>query len=337
MTRIAPFAKKCLFFFSLFPFVLTAQTSPLVHFYHSNWQLVNPASVDKAFIFNEHRRFNLQGAYRQQWIGIAGSPTFSFLSLEHLPKQRKSKRNRQRVKWGTMLLRDQADALSNNGIYGNFAYLIPFDKEGEQALHIGTTTGFVWHQLAINRLNFVRPGNVIPIGSFNYLAVNIGIFYRHLRKFYIGISTPQNITLSATNNSQLENTFDGQRFYNLQLGGFIQTDRNRQKSTSDLMIEPALWIRYAPEFQFQTIFRNAPISADFNLKFHYKEHLWWGTGFGTNQLLSLEFGWNKFFGGKVLLEKSSVLKLGLNWQLPLVGFTGFAGQGIEFRLAYAWE
>ena len=121
MVRKKLLAKRCLLMVYLFPFIIYAQTSPLAHFYHSNWQLVNPAAVDKAFIFNEHRRFNFQGAYRQQWIGVTGSPTFSFLSLEHLPKQRKSSQKIQRVKWGAMLLRDQADALSNNGVYGNFA------------------------------------------------------------------------------------------------------------------------------------------------------------------------------------------------------------------------
>lgn len=331
MVRKTPLTKRCLLIFYLFPFVIYAQTTPLVHFYHSNWQLVNPAAVDKAFIFNEHRILNLQGAYRQQWVGIEGSPTFSFLSLEHLPKQRKSARKSQRVKWGAMLLRDQTDALSNNGIYGNFAYLIPFKKE--QALHIGTTTGLVWHQLDRSQLNFVRPESDIPVGDFNYLDINIGIFYRHFRKFYIGISIPQTINLTFDNNSGVGDNFMEQRVYNLQLGGFIRTTANRQP----LILEPSLWIRYAPAFQFQTIFTNAPISADVNLRIHYKQQLWLGAGFGTNQLLNLEFGLNKVLGKPVYGEKNSLLKFGLNWQFPLGGFTGFAGQGMEFKLAYTWE
>ena len=203
-------------------------------------------------------------------------------------------------------------------------------------MHIGTTTGFIWHQVAINQLNFVQPDSDIPVDDFNYLGVNIGVFYRHLRKFYIGISAPQNIALSIAN-APLKNSFNQQSVYNLQLGGFIQINRKRRKSISDLLLEPSLWIRYAPEFLFQTIIMNAPVSADFNLRFHYKQHLWLGMGGGTNQLLNLEFGWNKFFGGKVLGEKSRLLKFGLNWQLPLGGFTRFSGQGIEFKLAYTWN
>ena len=325
-----------LIIFSLICFKLSAQLTPYQSFYQYNWQIVNPAAIDKSFIYDENRAFIATASYRKQWVGIANSPETAFISIEHKPSSKN--RFNSGIKYGFHAYRDKADALSNNGFYGNFSYYFPIARSGK-FIHIGTTVGLIWQQLDLNQGDFKVPeSRGIDLPSRNFFDVNIGIFYRDKRKFYAGVSVPQLLSLDFNDGFSPSGDRQIQKFYNLILGGFLDSDSySRFGGSSTWVLEPSVWVRYTPEFSFQSLIANRPFSADANLKFHYNQTIWFGSGYSTNQFVNFEFGIGKELDGGVYGHNSDKITIGASWQLPVGNRMVRLGNSFEIKLAYAWN
>lgn len=311
---IFSFTISCCFVSTLF-----CQITPYQTFYQYNWQLINPAAVDKAFMFNEARPWVVNATYRNQWLNIEGSPTVFNLSFEHQPITAEAA-TQTGVRWGVNLFRDQLDAYNSTGFYGNFAYHFPV-SEGK-FIHFGTTVGFIGQQLDNNYLQFreTEVGGLFAPDS-KYLDINLGIFYRDNQRFYAGVSMPQILTLNATDESVAI-----QRYYNFIAGGFIPL--NKSSRTSTLMLEPYTWLRFVPDL---------PFSFDANVRLHYNQRFWLGTGYSNLQLLTIEFGLNRFFqrGANGIFKNR--IGLGVKSQIPLGGNLNYFGNSIELQVSYAWN
>ena len=72
------------FFFCSF-FSLKAQDQPFIGHFNNNWQLINPATLDKLMITDNQLPVLISGMARSQWLGIEGSPQTYFLSAEFQP------------------------------------------------------------------------------------------------------------------------------------------------------------------------------------------------------------------------------------------------------------
>lgn len=326
-----------IFGWSFYCLILNAQLTPYQSFFQYNWQIINPAAIDKSYIYDEPREFIVSASYRKQWFGVANSPETYFVSVEHKSSGTKN-RFSSGVKYGFQAYRDKADDLSHNGFYGNFSYYFPIASSGK-FIHIGTTVGFLWQQLNLNPNDFKVPeqsGFELP--SRNFFDVNVGIFYRDKRKFYAGISIPQLLSLDFNDGFAPSEERQTQKFYNLILGGFIDSDTyDRFGNGSTWVIEPSIWLRYTPGLTFQSLINDRPFSGDANLKFHYNQTIWFGSGYSTNQFLNLEFGIGKELDGGVYGHNSDKITIGASWQIPTGNRHVRLGNSFEIRLAYSWK
>lgn len=305
---------------SLFGFLsistLFGQITPYQTFYQYNWQLVNPAAVDKAFMFNETRPLVINATYRNQWLNVEGSPTVFNFSFEHQPIN-EGGATKTGVRWGASVFRDQLDAYNTSGVYGNFSYHFPI-TEGK-FIHIGTTTGFVFQQLSTNPNQFreVEVGGIIAPDN-KYLDVNIGIFYRDNQRFYTGISMPQILALNPSGGNT-------NRYLNFIAGGFIPLNKS---SNTSLLLEPHTWLRFVPDL---------PFGMDANIRLHYNQRFWVGTGYSNNQLLAIEFGTSQFFKRNDNGTFKNRVGFGIKAQLPMGGELNYFGNSFELQVSYAWN
>lgn len=315
-------------------FTALAQQTPYLSFYRYNWQVVNPAAMDKSFIFNEHRPFIISGNYRQQWIGLEGAPKFFYASMEHKPVN--DQQFSYPIKWGFQGFGDVTDGYETYGGYGNFSYFIPFLNPRGQFLHIGISAGIIQQKTALDEGDFDIPEPDLNANVKWYADFAMGVFYRHKREWYVGISSPQVLSpvLGQTDGKRWLPTERTHHYY-LMAGGFIEG------YNFEGILEPSLWLRYAPGLGYQTLGNDIPVSADLNLRYHSYARVdqvtyWLGGGVGTSKYAHLEAGINFPFEA-IVNSAGDKLGVGFIFSLPF-GQNGLnLGNSLELSVSYAWD
>ncbi len=318
--------------------LLLAQRTPYTTFYRYNWQAVNPAAMDRIFMVDPTKSLMVSSYYHQQWIGVEGAPVFYHVSVEHKPIVDQTFPHQ--IKWGFQAFGDVTDAIGSFGLYGNFSYYIKLQNRRGRFLHFGVSPGLIQYRVDADKTRFKDDEPLL--GAFEegqlYADFSFGIFYRESRKFYFGLSVPQTFTLNL--NSQVEDgIFVAERLRNLHayfvIGGFL-TNRRINYRAKKVVVEPSLWVRYIPGLTYQTYIEDFPISADLNLRLHYRNFLWGAVGFGTAQNLHLEFGIYKpivpTYG-----DPGGLMRIGLSYDAPLGGKEVQLGHNLGITAAFAWN
>jgi len=333
---------------------VSAQQTSLSNFYQYNWQLLNPAAFDRIYIYDKHKNMMLNATYRNQWAwsGIEGAPANYSLSFENIVAKNNNRRSSNRVKWGFNVFKEETHAISNTGIYGNFSYYFPVFDGKNQWLHFGLSPGLVRYGVDLDKITFKDGKDIANINDDQlYADFSFGIFYRHQKKFYFGISVPQTFSLAiASTNTP---AVSGQKIAKerlqhiyMTIGGFLNSQK-RSRGSSNITIEPSLWLRYVPGVTFNTLSSNLPISGDFSVRAYYNKGgrrsgpplLWLGTGYGTNRNLKFEVGVTPqlFMNVEGDTLGPDRVRFGIGWELP-VGTSGVnLGHSLELNLVYAWN
>ncbi len=327
-----------LLFFLFFSSGVLAQQTDLSSLYRYNWQILNPGAVNHTFLEDKSKKYIFNSAYRQQWVGVEGGPVTYNARFEYFP-------DNNPIKVGGYVLGDRAGAIGTNSVFGNFAYLIKLNQQGvESYISVGLNLGAVWYNVDMGEIRFQEDQpNLMSEGVLNqsYADMALGAFYRWknlphrvlpvlgLSEFYAGVSVPQTFTMNMT--APDEGAFDLERVqhYYLITGAVFLL-------TSDFLLEPSTWVRYVPNGAFQTLFNNAPVSADVNLRLKYNNMFWIGGGFSTNRLIHTEFGADI---GRGLCEncgKNYLLTLALAYDAP-VGWNSQLPGSLEISLGLGWE
>lgn len=319
--------RTCTTCFLLFWYGLAiGQQTPYLKFFQQNWTMINPAAVDKSFIFQEQNPFILHAAYREQWIGLEGNPRLIFTGFEHQPA------GGENYKWGFQVFSDQAGTLSTYGGYFNYAYGIPLDRRRSHRLFIGMNGGLVRYGLNWRNLQLKDPNDPLDliIKDVVYLDFNLGIFYQAGEKFYAGLSTPKSIFWQNTQIQSEERVKTNIVPVVYFIGGAFLGQPDQ------VLFEPSIWIRYSEGANYYTWFDQAPVSMDFNLRTYFRDRFWLGIGAGTNSQLSVDIGINKTLPG-ILGDTSDRLRIGMGYNIPVATNLLNLGHSLELSISYSWH
>lgn len=311
----------------LFGEKIQAQKIPHLSFYSDNWELFNPAAVDRTFFLREGRyaRNLVLSRIRQQWAGIEGSPQFYSLAY---------RRREKKVNYGVSIFGERTHAISNYGIYGNYAYALPLSGSKDH-LYIGVSGGLIQAN-QVNWDDIIFPDvkenieekakDLYP--SQLYQDFSFGLFYKKEQDFYAGFSIPSLLSINLKEKDTNEGIFASERLEQqhiyLLMGGFF--------SYGDFQNEPFLQIRYIPPYLYQGLIKKFPFSANINWRWFYrplrlaKEQMWWGIGYDTAQFFHAEFGC------KFQLDEMD-LDVNLSYDIPMGGRLLQLGHNIELQMA----
>ena len=246
---------------------LQAQQDPHFTQFFENTLFVNPAYAGSKDVLN------VTGLHREQWVGFAGRPVSSTLSV-HSPLSYRS------GGLGLTMVNDHNGPVDQTMFYGDFSYSLKFKnnsklafgiKGGLNLVNVGSASLEATDQNDVNLLRDVR-NNVNPNFGF-------GIYY-HTPVWFAGVSTPK----------LLEQSYDGsktnveKRHYFANVGGVI-TVNNAWK------------IRPMSQAKFTV---GAPMSLDVSVAGIYKDRFYIG---GLYRL-------DAAFGAFVQYQLTSQFKLG---------------------------
>ncbi len=187
---------------------LNAQQDPHFAQFFDNMLFVNPAYAGSRDVLN------VTGIHREQWVGFAGRPSSTTLSL-HSPLSYRS------IGLGITVVDDKVGPFKQNMFYGDFSYSIKFKNKSKLAF--GLKGGLNLINIGTGNLNVNdNTDQAFSQSVSNLVNPNFGFgVYYHSSKFFIGASTPK----------LLEKSYDGtvtnleKRHYFFNVGGVIPVNR----------------------------------------------------------------------------------------------------------------
>ncbi len=253
------------------PLAATAQQDPIYAQYMNNPLLINPAYA------GSNKMFNASIQYRTQWAGLEANPsTFNFSS--HI-----SARN-NKLGIGLNVNQDKLGDTKNTEVSAAYAYKINLK---DAVLSLGLQAGFFRYSNDASLLTIRDPGDP----SFNSLTetkfnVGTGALLKSDR-YMVGLSVPRLIPTSVSQGGQSIELYK-QHYY--LFGSYVWF------LSETVRFKPSLLLRGSA---------GAPISADVNATFTFREH--YSAGIFTRNF--------KTYG---LLMQASVkkFKLGYVFELP---------------------
>jgi type IX secretion system PorP/SprF family membrane protein len=287
--------KYLLFAFLLIGLKLSAQQLPQYTQYTFNELLVNPA------VTGVESYWDAKAGYRNQWTGLQGSPTTSYLTMS-IPLNRDFTLNdysQMISNSDNPLGHDAANDYRSSIDHSGLGFTIVSDKTGQiNQTHINAT--YAYHIQMNDRLNL----------SF---GTALGINNLSLNTSQLTLSNPLDPAISQGNNSQIKPEaavgfwLYGAGFF---LGGSVQqllpsqlsfnTDTaatNAGKTfaqyfltcgvkgylTDDITLLPSVMVRPSG---------NAPLTYDVNLKIAFRDVLWIGGSYRKSDAVAGSFGLN---------------------------------------------
>ena len=170
-----------------------AQFDPAFTQYMNNEMFINPGYT------GTRRVLAATLVYRNQWVGIKGSPKTQTFSM-HTP-------TRKRCGIGASIMNESIGISRLTRFNVNYAYRIKTSAKAQ--LSFGLQGGLIQFHQNYNELNLINPiDNLFPIDLPNAIApsAGFGMFY-YTNRFYVGFSIPRmiknTITASGVRNSAL--------------------------------------------------------------------------------------------------------------------------------------
>lgn len=316
-------------FFS--PFFLTAQQLGFYSIYQKNWQIINPAAPSLAFIQTTDASKVLNISYRQQWIGLRGSPANYNINYEQMQVLSTEK---LAPKFGFGLYGESAGALLNNTIYFNYSYPLSLgigrQVVSDYKLFIGFNAGYYNRRINFNSIRFengvdATVENIIKeqklFSGQSFFELNPGLFFTDAENFYVGLSSPRLVTTGRSSGSL--SAFNPRPEIHL-----IAGLNNRL-----LIVEPSIWLRWQSSLDYQSLIKKNPISATFNMKYKFPESLSLGLGVSTGRWIHFEGGWQMGYSSNPY-STSKPIQLTFGYDFPFYKSGLNLGQTAEINLTF---
>lgn len=291
--------------------------------YRDHWNLINPASVSNNSILAEYP-FTVSASSRFQYLGIGlgvkDAPNTNVLNAEWINDNLNST-------FGLQLISDKIGLLGNNGAYLQYAYKLRLSRREERFLSFGVSAGAVNYYSKINGADFpIAEPDIIPTST--YLPdLNIGIFYRNEDKYYLGLSFPQFMNLTATFKSMNtgKEIFSIKRFRHIYaVGGVYIPFDFFGLGDETAILDLSSWVRYLPG--------QLPV-IDGNIRYQHNQTFWFGAGVSTNATSHFEVG---FLAGKTIGLFDNQIKISIAYDVPFGKAIFQLGSSLEASIAYSW-
>jgi type IX secretion system PorP/SprF family membrane protein len=283
-------------FFILGAFSATAQQDAMLSQYMFNGLYLNPAYA------GSHKYMTSTLLHRSQWVNFDGAPATYVVSADGPIKS-------QNMGLGGIIMHDRIGITRETSFHIDYAYQL---KAGNGKLAFGIRAGGSMYSANLNDLQVWDAGDQIyqqgRVSTF-LPRFGAGIYY-YSPKWYAGLSVP---TLMAWQKNQDFNVDVNKgtmlhRHYYL-TGGYVVTLDEQWK------MKPSALVKFLP---------GAPVQADVNLSFLYKDQLWMGASFRTGDavVLLLEYQTNVRFrvGYAYDLTYSAIRKYSAGTHEIMIGY-----------------
>ena len=243
---------------------VSAQQLASVSQYMENKYVFNPA-VAGSLSYSP-----LALTYKRDWTGIDDAPTTQMISAHFLATDN--------VGLGGKIFNYSTGKLSKMGIEGTYAYHIKMGSNGDK-LSLGLSLQLYQFFLNKSQLTLEEPGDdVMLFGSDKLITPDaaFGVYYYN-DKYFAGLSAYQlfNRKVDLMN----DNLFDNRQVRHYFLTGGYDFDIN-----SNFSIEPSILAKYIEAGIAQ---------LDINAKVTYKQTVWMGLSYRTQDAVSINLGIRK--------------------------------------------
>lgn len=297
------FYRNCLLRIVLLLFVpglAKAQIDPQFTQYMFNETFINPAYV------GSRESISATLLYRNQWVGIEGSPKTQTFSI-HAPLK-----NRH-VGLGLSVINEEIGISHQLSFSAYFAYRILYPHS---ALSFGLGGGFSNHEERFSDVRTIIPGDQQFMTDVNKSFLpnsSFGVYYYN-KKFYAGLSIPrlmQNKIIISSANSVVENKVNYKLWHYNLASGFVFDLKE------DLKVKPSLLIKMV---------QNAPVEIDVNLNFIFHDFLWLGAAYRSGDAVAALLG----------LQLNRQLMLGYSYDYTLTPLEKYNSGTHEITLRYSF-
>lgn len=261
-----------------------AQFSQYLH----NPILLNPATA------GINNNVNLKLSYRNQWTGFTNAPETYYFSVDATiganskgNTLNSSRRGYTEVRRGGRsighgvggyVLADNYGAFTNTA--GYLTYALHLTLSGKIRMSLGIAAGMSGWKLNSDKVQVADPNDntfdyMIGMGlKKTFFDMNSGLWV-FSDKFYVGYSSEQ---LLQNQLRDIEIPAETKiNIHHFVTGGYVF------KLNTDLYITPSLMLKYMMP---------APSTLDFNVKANYKDQLWGGFSYRTNDAVVIIVGYN---------------------------------------------
>ena len=211
-------------------------------------------------------KININLITRLQWANINGAPQVSAMNLSY-PVSR-------RAAMGVLFLTDRVGVTDTDELSFTYAYKLPVGKSyafktSNKFISFGLTAGVSFNQLRFSELVLNDPNDPVFANDLNINSpkFGFGIMY-YSEKMMFGISTP------SLTSRQLSSQNANFRFVNdLSWNGTFQYFF---KTNADFGYKASMFLRLE---------EGRPLQVDTNLSLLYKELIWFGVGYSSNNAI----------------------------------------------------
>lgn len=173
------------------------QQLPLMTLGFENPQFYNPAAT--AF----GNGLNASFGYRQQWVGIPGSPETFVLSIAGKPTEK--------MGLGLSIYNDQTDILGQLGLFGNYAY--KFKVQENHFIGLGLSAELIHNQVFYDRIKASQTDEDVLLDyseKGTKFDAGTGLRYSYKNIFYVDLSALN--LMKARYTYEEQNSFKKQQF-----------------------------------------------------------------------------------------------------------------------------
>lgn len=260
--------KKNIFIFLLIfgaVFSSNAQQDPMFTHYMFNTIAINPAYA------GSRDALTVTGLHRSQWVSFEGAPTTQTINL-HSPLLFKN------TGIGLSFINDAIGPTSTTGFFLDFSYKIRLTQKGHLAFGIKAGMNMMSNDLA--GLDVGETGDPAFAESIqSKLLPNFGFgLYYFTDKYYFGLSSPKLLENNFADNSVsgTTNLASEEKHYFFIAGTVFNLNES-------LKLKPTTFVKVTAA---------APIEADVTATLIFREKVWGGAMFRTNDAAGLLAGVN---------------------------------------------
>ena len=271
-----------------------AQFDPAFTQYMNNEMFINPGYT------GTRRVLAATLVYRDQWVGIAGSPKTQTFSI-HSP-------TRKRCGLGASVINESIGISRLTRFNANYAYRIK-TSSGAQ-LSFGLQGGVVQYHQNYNELVLVNPvDHLFDSNTPNAIAptAGFGMFY-YTNRFYLGFSIPRMIKNSITS-SGIQNSAMPQNWHYYLTSAFVFD------VTENFKLKPSVMIKEVS---------GAPIQAEIAMHGLLNNIFWLGVSYRTGDAVSTIVG----------LQLSPQLRIFYTYDYTLTELQNYSTGSHEIVISY---
>jgi type IX secretion system PorP/SprF family membrane protein len=275
---------------------LFAQQDLMVSQYMFNGLLLNPAYA------GSHKYFSSSLLHRTQWVGFDGAPKTSILALD-------GPVNNEKMGIGFIISNDRIGITEQTDMYANYSYHL---RLGEGKLAFGIKAGVSRYTYKLDELVIWDNNDQVFVGNRSTAWLpkfGSGLYY-YAPNWYAGISVPSLIAYDpgkkfgpdVNSSNFVKRHYYGVTGYVFDLG-------------CNFKFKPSVLLKYVPA---------APLEADLNAHFLYRDQLWLGASYRTNDAVSV----------MIEYQTNARFRIGYAYDFTTSGIKNYSSGTHEIMLGY---